>query len=226
MITNNKTKSDSRSEKKINRKSALSPNLSVLTNIYNEDVNIAVWQHELTDDLISYSLKLVEQYPNFKAVMTVTPSDVYEHLNQHLSEFCDANELCLHISLLVDMFCTLFDLKYAGLRLVSLDRAMCPKFHVDKIPCRLVTTFTGSTTQWLDNNVIDRSKLGAGNQGLSDDESGLLRSCNDINHLSVGDVALLKGEGWFKNEGGGLVHRSPTLVNEEHRLLLTLDFID
>lgn len=103
---------------------------------------------------------------------------------------------------------------------------MCPTFHVDKIPCRLVTTFTGSTTQWLDNNVIDRSKLGAGSKGLPDEESGLLQSQNDINQLSVGDVALLKGEGWFKNEGGGLVHRSPNLPHKNRRLLLTLDFID
>jgi hypothetical protein len=226
MITDDKTKRDSRSATKIIRNSAISPNLSVLTDIYQEDVNIAVWQQELSDNLINCSLKLLEQYPNFKAVMTVTPSEVYEQLMQHLPEFNDANELCLHISLLVDMFCTLFELKHVGLRLVALDRAMCPQFHVDKIPCRLVTTFAGSTTQWLDNNVIERSKLGAGNQGLPDEGSGLLQSLDDINQLSVGDVALLKGEGWFKNEGGGLVHRSPNLTNTNRRLLLTLDFID
>jgi hypothetical protein len=226
MITDDKTKSESWSKTKVNRKSAISPHLSVLTDIYQEDVNIAVWQQDLSDDLISCSLKLLEQYPNLKAVLTVTPSDVYEQLIQLLDEFADANKFCLHISLIVDMFCTLFDLKATGLRLVSLDRAMCPQFHVDKIPCRLVTTFTGCTTQWLDNNVIDRSKLGAGNQGLPDEESGLLQSHNDINRLSVGDVALLKGEGWFKNEGGGLVHRSPNIINENSRLLLTLDFID
>ncbi|MCP3699547.1 MAG: DUF1826 domain-containing protein [Aliivibrio sp.] len=39
-------------------------------------------------------------------------------------------------------------------------------------------------------------------------------------------MALLKGEGWFENEGGGLVHRSPSLTNGDKRLLLTLDFID
>jgi hypothetical protein len=226
IITNNKTKIDIRDKIQINRKSAISENLSVLTDIYKEDVNIAVWQQKLSDDLIRCSLKLLEQYPNFKAEITATPSDVYEQLIQHLDKFSAENELCLHISLLVDMFCTLFELKHVGLRLVSLDRAMCPKFHVDIIPCRLVTTFSGSTTQWLDNNVIDRSKLGAGSKGLPDEESGLLQNHNDINKLSVGDVALLKGEGWFKNEGGGLVHRSPNLANENRRLLLTLDFID
>lgn len=124
------------------------------------------------------------------------------------------------------MFCTLFDLKHAKLRLVSIDRAMCPQFHVDKVLYRLVTTLTGNTTQWLDNNIFDRSKLSTSNQGLPDEESGLLQNPYGIKQLSVGDVVLLKGKGWFKNEGGGLVHRSPSLANENHRLLLALDVIN
>ena len=107
-----------------------------------------------------------------------------------------------------------------------LDRSMCPKFHVDKVPCRLVTTLSGIATQWLDHQVVDRDKLGAGSNGLPDEESGLFERQSHINQLSVGDVALLKGEGWFDNEGAGLVHRSPALNSNDRRLLLTLDFID
>jgi len=52
-----------------------------------------------------------------------------------------------------------------------------------------------------------------------------MRSRVCIAILSTGDVALLKGESWLGNEGGGLVHRSPGLSNKKKRLLLTLDFI-
>ena len=134
------------------------------------------------------------------------------------------NEICQHITLLVDMFCTLFDLKEAGLRLKLLDSPMCPKFHVDKVPCRLVTTFYGSATEWLPHSAVNRTKLGAGSIGLQDDSSGIMQHASDIQQLSSGDVALLKGESWHNNELAGLVHRSPVLTQHERRLLLTLDF--
>ena len=103
---------------------------------------------------------------------------------------------------------------------------MCPKFHVDKIPCRLVTTYQGIATEWLPHRVVNRTKLGSGSNGLSDSESGLYQQESDIQQLTSGEVALLKGENWYANERAGLVHRSPQIPDGEHRLLLTLDFAD
>jgi hypothetical protein len=106
---------------------------------------------------------------------------------------------------------------------------MCPRFHFDRIPCRLITTYHGVATEWLPHQVVDRSKLGAGNQGKSDEKSGLFESANDICQLRKGDVGLLKGEFWHDNEGAGLVHRSPVQTDDslsQSRLLLTLDFIN
>ncbi|NMP31573.1 DUF1826 domain-containing protein [Thalassotalea sp. M1531] len=208
------------------RESVVSRYPDVLTEIYQEKVNIAIWQRTLSNSCLENVSELLTQQPNFKVVVTVTPDEAYQHLAEHLSSFQNQHELCQQVSLLVDMFCTLFELKRVGLRLTALDRPMCPKFHVDKVPCRLVTTFTGSATQWLENNVIDRTKLGAGSIGLPDEESGVYESEEQINQLLTGDVALLKGEGWFDNLDGGLVHRSPAVKVNERRLLLTLDFID
>jgi len=103
---------------------------------------------------------------------------------------------------------------------------MCPKFHVDKVPCRLVTTYQGAATEWLPHQAVNREKLGAGSNGKADSESGLYKNQNDIQQLNCGEVALLKGESWQGNENAGLVHRSPSLAVDEHRLLLTLDFSD
>jgi len=103
---------------------------------------------------------------------------------------------------------------------------MCPKFHVDRIPCRLATTYQGVATDWLPHEQVDRSKLGHGSDGKADDESGLFNSVADIQHLQCGDVALLKGDLWEGNEGAGLVHRSPDITDNACRLLLTIDFIN
>ena len=126
--------------------------------------------------------------------------------------------------MLVDMFCFLFDLEEAGLRLSVLQEAMCPRFHVDRVPCRLITTYRGIATQWLPQHRVDRSKLGAGNQGLPDTTSGIYQNPQHIESLNTGDVALLKGESWNENKGGGIVHRSPQPINGERRLLMTLDY--
>ena len=103
---------------------------------------------------------------------------------------------------------------------------MCPRFHVDWVPCRLITTYLGVATEWLPHNDADRSKLGTGNMGKPDELSDLFDSSSAIKQLNCGDIALLKGEIWENNEGAGLIHRSPQLSGGSRRLLLTIDFIN
>lgn len=199
------------------------------TDIYRDDTNIAIWQRKFSDELVLAVDEILKTGVRVKIAEAVNVKTVHATLCNALGETSAVRRLSDDITLLVDMFCCLFDLKEAGLRLTALDRAMCPRFHFDRIPCRLVTTYQGIATEWLPHQLVDRSKLGAGNQGKSDEQSGLFDSSDDIRQLSEGDVALLKGEFWHDNEGAGLVHRSPVqpegLLNER-RLLLTLDFIN
>ncbi|WP_431786184.1 DUF1826 domain-containing protein [Vibrio harveyi] len=196
---------------------------TVLADIYQEDINIAIWQRQFDQQLIDAGKAFVTSNPNFGKSLSVSPENALETL-QFATDGKAPDVLLRNIAELVDMFCYLFELKDAGLRLATLNSAMCPRFHVDQVPCRLVTTYQGIATQWIANDVLDRSKLGRGSHGLSDAESGLYRAESDIRHLFVGDVALLKGERWIGNENKGLVHRSPSIQSNQARLLLTLDF--
>ncbi|MET1257210.1 DUF1826 domain-containing protein [Aliikangiella maris] len=197
----------------------------VLTHIYQEMINIAVWQRELSLSLKNSIDSFIKDNPVYQVAMTVAPQNVIANLNQTISS-SEQSELIENIAELVDMFCCLFELRHAGLRLTVLNNAMCPKFHVDRVPCRLVSTYRGMATQWLPDHIIDRTKLGAGSNGNPDHESGLYLNEKNIQKLEAGDVALLKGELWENNENAGLVHRSPILPIGESRLLLTLDFIN
>lgn len=201
-------------------------NFSILTDIYQEDVNIAVWQNKLSPQILHDINQLMLSTERLNIKFTASPDDVEQALQECADVLQDKPTLYNHIALLTDMFCTLFDLKRVGVRLAILDSAMCPKFHVDKVPCRLITTFYGVATEWLPNNKVDRSKLGAGSLGLPDEVSGIIESEQDIEKMTAGDVILLKGEGWYNNENSGAVHRSPAISKNERRLLLTLDFID
>lgn len=210
------------SEVKI-RRAAQGDEPGVLTDIYLEQSNMVIWKRELSETLKNSVDAFIKSNPNFQASMTVTPQTVLSSLSESLGDSAQL-ELRENVAQLVEMFCYLFELKRAGLRLTVLNRAMCPKFHIDRIPCRLVTTFQGIATEWLPHQAVDRQKLGLGSNGKLDSESGLYKAANDIQQLNCGEVALLKGELWEGNENAGLVHRSPALPTGESRLLLTLDF--
>lgn len=202
------------------RKSIQSSDIDVLTDIYRDDINIAIWQREIDEDTKLSIKDFLSSNPSFQKVMTVSSQNVYSALSTSLGKV-SYPELNESIAETVDMFCCLFELKRAGLRLIALNEAMCPKFHVDRVPCRLVCTYQGKGTEWLPHSLVDRTKLG---KGLADEESGLFEDREHIQKLNSGDVALLKGASWHSNENAGLVHRSPSLSFGDSRLLLTLDF--
>jgi len=211
-------------------RSSESKDPGVFADIYQDSINIAIWQRQLADQLALSVNELLIAKPTLQTSLSVSAQSAYESVNEALGATATSVALSEDIAELVDMFCCLFDLKRAGLRLAVLHRAMCPRFHVDKVPCRLVTTYQGVATEWLPDHSLDRTKLGPGSQGSPDEQSGLFLHSNDICRLHQGDVALLKGEGWEDNEGAGLVHRSPSLPvgkqsTSECRLLLTLDFM-
>ncbi len=210
---------------KFEREPTSSTQADVLADIYRDDVNIATWQRSVPSDLSAAAQRIIDSKPFFKVSTSVSQYDAYDSLYDVLGANSDAQLVSDDVAEIVVMFCCLFDLEQVGLRLATLDRAMCPKFHVDRVPCRLVTTYSGVATEWLRHEVVDRSKLGVGSKGKSDEESGLYLESSDIQQLEEGDVALLKGESWLGNEGGGLVHRSPQLCDTQKRLLLTLDFV-
>lgn len=203
--------------------SDFSEELSGLAGIYQDDVNLMVWQRKLDSDTEKAVFKVLSAGKSFSLNQIVSPENVSDALARSLPNVDGRDALIRDIALLVDVYCCLFDLNTAGLRLTQVDRAMCPRFHVDQVPCRLITTYAGPATQWLDEQSLNRQKLGRGNNGQPDSYSGLIRADADVQQISVGDVALLKGERWEGNEGRGAVHRSPGVDNGQYRLLLTLD---
>lgn len=197
----------------------------VLSDIYNPDINLVRWRRRLNLPVRNYLEALKQTPPVLQSLQGVMATDnLGDWLTARLPAYRGQADLIADIVQLADMFSLLFDLEAVGLRLALLDRAMCPRFHVDRVPCRLITTYTGPATEWLPNEFANRTRLGSGNQGLADSHSGIYRNPRHIHHMEAGDVALLKGEAWQGNEGAGLIHRSPATNSRDLRLLLTLDF--
>lgn len=204
------------------RRTVISDDVSCLPEIYQDDVNMAIWNRALDPLLRASVTRLVMTDPSFQIGLMTTPRSAYKSLIKALPD-SNTNVLAEDITCLVDMFSCLFEVEHVGLRLTVLRGAMCPRFHVDKVPCRLISTYVGPGTQWLEHQTVDRSKLGPSACPESDHQRGTYTSEQDIRVVQSGAVGLLKGEAWDGNEGAGLVHRSPS-VEGASRLLLTLDF--
>ncbi len=110
-----------------------------------------------------------------------------------------------------------------GIRCARLDAAMCPRFHVDHVGVRLVTTLVGPGTEYVASEHVARAMLGHAAGGASDINSGLLRPGAVVARAEPGDVVLMKGESWPGNAGCGAVHRSPPTRADAPRLVVTID---
>jgi hypothetical protein len=114
-----------------------------------------------------------------------------------------------------ELLAELTDCQQVGVRLATLRAPMCPRFHVDHVPCRMLITLSGEGTEWIPNGDVDWAVF----SDLDSTEPPVLAE-RGIQQLPTGHWSLLKGGAWDESFGG-VVHRSPH--REGERLLLSLD---
>lgn len=208
-------------------KIVMSNNFADLSRIYEDDVNLCLIERPLPAAIEQFVYRALRDGNSVEISQPVDPLHFdFNRLWPKTAQFPGYQNWLANVEVLVAAFCELFGRREAGLRLRTLDKAMCPRFHVDRVPARMICSYGGIGTEWLPEYALDRSKLGMGGCGLPDAESGLIADPTAIRQMPVHAVGLMKGESWEGNEGYGLVHRSPqpTAV-QSRRLLLTLDML-
>jgi hypothetical protein len=208
------------------RTAVISGDFADLARIYQPDVNLCLIRREPEPAIGRFVGQLLNQGAQIESSQALS----FEHFD-FSSLLPEYRELEGHdswwrdIARLTAAFCDLFETGSVGLRLRTLNQAMCPRFHVDFVPCRLVCTYGGRGTEWLADDEVDRSKLGlAGSKGLPDEDSGLI--LGSVRAMPAYAVALMKGATWEGRDYPGAVHRSPRpSLEQPRRLLLTLDLL-
>ena len=122
-----------------------------------------IWYKEESVNFSDCNVSLfryIKTQPRLQISKVIKPKDVNEILISEVGSSDDTSDLREDIFELVNMFCYLFDLKKVVFGLKVLDHAMCPRFHVNRVTCRLITTYQGIATEWLPHHLVDRSKLG------------------------------------------------------------------
>lgn len=124
---------------------------------------------------------------------------------------------------LSELYTDLIGCPNIGVRLEVLNSAMCPRFHVDKTGIRLLCTYLGQGTQWLEEAYADRTKLGFASANIDDGDSGLILDSKGVHQAQTFAVVLLKGSLWQGNHMRGIIHRSPPVLDNKPRVMLAID---
>lgn len=109
---------------------------------------------------------------------------------------------------LADRFAAVMRSDTVELRLERVTTNACRKWHADYVTARLITTYVGQGTQWIDS----AAPCDCGEP-------------HDLRQLEAGDVAIFKGRHW--DEARAVIHRSPPIEGSgEQRLLLVINPAD
>jgi hypothetical protein len=190
-----------------------------LSALFEDGVNVVALSRWL-DPVILAEVQVALAQPSFRILTSITPSDGPGPLMAHMTAL---PRLAEEVQFWTEVLSELTGCEFVGVRLVRLEAAMCPRFHVDKVTVRVVSAFAGNGTEYLAEEDVDRRWLGHAARGVSDEASGLIRPGARVRRAEAGDVVLLKGEAWPKNAGRGAVHRSPSASALSPRLVMTLD---
>lgn len=186
------------------------PKVADLAEIFEPDMQVCTWQRPV-DPLVSRYLDSVSTLGTFQLLETLEPNR--RPLLDTLPAGAGREQLLDDIVLLTNILCDLVDCPAVGLRGTRVDHAMCPKWHVDRVPIRLLCTYGGPGTEWLEEQNVPRNEL-----ALPDAQEAAHQQA------AAGDVVLLKGSLWQGNEAKGAIHRSPSLApSAGRRTLISID---
>lgn len=189
---------------------AIAEQKEVLKEIWQEECSLAVWQRDVPVDVSG----LLES--DVKNVCVTVPSHCPEtRLREELRECGYPNgvtgqKLIQDILSICNKFHELTASPSIEIRLEIITGNSCWKFHSDYVELRLITTYLGSGTQWIDDQ----------DPGHMTNEP----SPEAIKELGIGDIGLFKGR---LGKGRPAIHRSPPIDGTgEKRLLLVLNPVE
>lgn len=214
---------------------AIDQDPAVLARIYEDEISIAIWQRQLSQEVESYVDELLRKSKTISLKLSGSPEQLMDEIQRVFppaliseQDSCvSAAAFYADIHQVLDMFCCLFDAKILGLRINTLEHAMCPRFHTDNVAIRLITTYYGLATEWLPDQLSNRTALGTACASQINAPGAITANEKNIQRMAAGDVALFKGELWAGNEGRGIIHRSPEpTAQQPKRLVMTCDLIE
>ncbi len=125
---------------------------------------------------------------------------------------------------LASLFADLAGTRHPRVRLERVEDDGCALFHSDTLRMRMLCTYAGPGTQWLENSNVRRDQLGSQGRSIHEANAAIFKDATSIRSIANWHVAVFKGRAWSEDEDNSLIHRSaPVRHRGEYRLRLCID---
>lgn len=194
--------------------------------IHTEGVNLAIWKRDRVPAVESAVCALLAA-PYQVAIDEKAPDErrLFVCLQQIISSRAPAasiQALIGDIARLSRLFSEIANTIHPRVRLERVEDDGCAIFHADSLRLRLLCTYAGAGTEWLENSNVRRDELGSRGRSIGKTNAAIVIDPAKIRHIPAGHVAVFTGRG---REGTpALIHRSaPVATSSDYRLRLCID---
>ncbi|WP_299458536.1 DUF1826 domain-containing protein [uncultured Microscilla sp.] len=197
-------------------------NWDTLTEIQAPHRNLAILERTISVELQNF-LYLLQKETQVPVIQETLPVNrLKQILNNYLQQFRMLDTrgyqaLIEDIYQLVWQFSQLVQQSHIKLYFAKIETSMCRLFHTDANELRLLCTYWGAGTQWVDNDNIHPRFCGASSNAER------IKDLSKVLSVKTYDVAILKGALHDHIATNAIMHRSPPLDKNQCRLLLRLD---
>lgn len=193
----------------------ISDSASQLSCIHEDDRNIAIWRRS-----IGHLSNEVDRLVRRRADLRISGDLelIIDKLERN-TKTADCNLFVGDVRQLLEEFTNITGNTSFKVFLGTVNTNMCRRFHYDMNHLRMLCTYMGPGTLWLEEENLDRNAL----EALEGNEKIVLESAR-IRQVGEGHVAVLKGALYSAKGTKPVVHRSPTIEEAgQERLLLRID---
>lgn len=175
----------------------------VLARLTSDDSDIVVLAEERPEEFEFDIRPVVQSLPNFEKRTSLSLDQSHDVVSSALVEMgLESEQLESQMQRHIELFAKLFEQEKMEVRIELTDRQSCPKFHCDNVFVRMLVTYCGPTTEFIDRQepeIIFRAPLSS--------------------------VVFLKGHK-HPTYQDRILHRSPEFTNGVKRLTMILNFCD
>lgn len=195
-----------------------------LARILRPELNVCVWKRTLPQRLGTWLDVLGRTLVHDVAARISPELRSTQRPFAGLPDRAETHAWTADVAALASLFCELLGTKSLRASFATVETNKCRKFHIDHKTLRLVCSYSGPGTEWVDDRHADRSAMGHEEACIDAANTRIVRRGSSIQRAEPGDVVLLKGELFTGNAGRGAIHRSPPIESTgERRIVLTFD---
>lgn len=201
----------------------ISSKVHTLSDIYNTKTSLVCYcqpaSWALSKAAHSYANRHTGEVVKYQGEIN---TQLIQKIEQTFSNTPHGSLISEHITLMLDIFGSLFEPSNIGIRVLSCQSPHSPAFHENSIIARMSSCLGGTGERWIERQHAHFLPLQK--QQLKAQVQPPLT--HEINHFCDGDIAIYKGNGWIDHEHNALISASPEFDTRDAKLCIYIDYIN